>query len=532
MKFLKAFFVLKIFTLLPLALSAQNYYGGIPALFDDFSYTNTEFPIGGDSSNSLFGRNIWLTENGVVSSRAWHRYNWGDGIAFGEHSSIEPTPDGISLKISEGFRFSDIAPVLKSGFVFRHGTFLSRIRFGSLAAATNSIQAFWLFSPDHYRFKKGKDSIIYYHEVNYEWNNWFFGKGKKRLTANTIWGIHSSEGAYSTVKEMNFFKKQSGSIISLPTEHDNSSDYYIENKWFYCMIRLDSLRQVAEFWAVEDREASDKIIGGQAIVKEEITPVLHRGNFPRTALLTMYSLGIGSPDNDSINRKTCKMDVDWFYYTPNTNITASDAVKEVVRFKKQNIARINTIGKPTFHDSAAYFGPPSVFIEGPDETEQLRKETWIVRPSLKNTVYDVEYSYRRHAESGSTDWIGIFTPEATLYANATDTALEFRTTLKDWSGMTASSLKFVKVKHTLTVPPLFLFPNPTSGSVTIALPESPVKKEYHIEIYSVTGKKIQEFSTLQMRYLPIELGSQPAGKYILFITSRTETFKNTVTIAR
>jgi len=80
----------------------------------------------------------------------------------------------------------------------------------------------------------------------------------------------------------------------------------------------------------------------------------------------MYNLGIGSIDNDSINHVNQQMDVDWFYYSPNANLTISDIAREVQSLKAHNISRMNTTGIPKFHDTTAHNNNPYFGIDGPD----------------------------------------------------------------------------------------------------------------------------------------------------------------------
>ncbi|HYF04417.1 MAG TPA: hypothetical protein VEC36_13620, partial [Patescibacteria group bacterium] len=427
----------------------------------------------------------------------------------------------------------DVFPSLPSGFLFKHGTFVSRIKFGSLQSGTKTIQAFWLFSPDGYRFKKGEDSIIYINEVNFEWNNFFRGRGEKRLNAGLIWEYNSRGGHSSTIYDMNFFQKNaSGQFIQLPVKGNILQEYYTENRWYYYLIRLDSVRQTAEFSVESDEEFAKKIYGGMEIDNGKISPVVHKGNFPRTRMMAFYNCSPGGYDGDSIVREDMLMDVDWFYYTPHTSIEITDAVREVESFKKAKISRINTTGEPTFHHESAHLEPPGVTIEGPDEVEPHQTKRWCIRPTLKNTIYDVEYSYRKMPGTGNMGWTELYTPEVDMYAEKTDTAIEFKSTVKDWRGMTASLIKQVKVRPRIQDNKLTLIVNSLTGDATISLPNNDGIQEYRIEIYSKTRTKISDFSIKQGGFINIHLDYLPPDSYTINVYSGDEIFTTTIQLGR
>ncbi|MES2766397.1 MAG: hypothetical protein V4642_11035 [Bacteroidota bacterium] len=444
MKLLKAVIIFCF----PLTISAQNYYGGIPAIFDDFSYTNTDFPIAGDSSNSLYGKNIWLTENGRIPSKAWHRFNWGDADKFGAHSGIIPRKEGVTVYAEKGFRFGDVTPGFMSGFVLKEGTYVSRVRFGALPLNTNTIQAFWLYSPDTYRFKTGNDSITYVNEVDFEWNNWFMGRGEKRVNASTIGAIHSKKGSIMNVNEMNFFQyDDSGRLADIGKKVDSAPEYYFENRWYYYLIRLDSTRQTAEFLMESAEEGNidmKKVYAGSAKSESgNIIPLSVTEHYPHVPLMAMYNFGTSSTIKDSVLKADMKIDVDWFYYTPRIDMSIREVLKETENFRAQNIPRINTLGVPMQHDILKIH---TASITGPDSIRANSSEQWIVEPSLKNALYDIEFSYRFKTSSGFKNWIFSDNRTLSITPNSETEEIEFKAmVLNYWSRETMSVTKTVKV---------------------------------------------------------------------------------------
>ncbi|MES2766398.1 MAG: T9SS type A sorting domain-containing protein [Bacteroidota bacterium] len=514
--------------LLPFSLSAQNYYGGIPALFDDFSYKSTRFPIEGDSSNSLYGKNIWLTENDKLSSRAWHRYNWGDPDWFGKNSGVDIIPEGISLFALKGFNIRNIPPIFVSGFIFRQGTFVSRIRCSDLSALTNSIQAFWLFSVDDYMFKMPDgDTIIYMQEVDYEYNNWFAGRGEKRVHAGVISAHYRKNGKiYKNISknfEMRFFQKNDeGKFTDLGTDVGNNPLLHFKDRWFYYLIRLDSTTRTIDFamQSADETGGNDVVYGGIGLNKDgSIAPITMHENFPRVPVRTIYNLGIGTLDpKDTILQSDMTMDADWLYITPKINVEIDDVVKEVSNFRSRNIPRLNTTGVQMYHDVVDKIHTAA--IDGPDTVSPIQPATWTIRPSFKNTSFDIEYSYRRYTASETEPWNFLSSPDATVYARGSDSLIEFKAIVKNyWSKEVVTTTKLVRVIPFKTTVLTEIFPNPTAGLAVIALPTEFDKKLLEVEIFNLLGNSVKKYSTTESKYLTIDLNGNPAGEYFLKVKS-------------
>jgi hypothetical protein len=417
-------------------------------IFDDFSYSTTEFPVSGDSTNSLYGKNIWLTGNGSISTKAWHRYNWGDPDIFGANSGIIPHRNGITLYANEGFRFGQLTPMIMSGFLLKQGTYISRVRFSALPPQTLSIQAYWLFSPDSYRFKSGSDSITYLNEVDFEWNNWFMGRGEKRVNATTIAAVHSKKGNIMDLNEMHFFQyDESGRLLDIGKDVDSTPEYYFENRWFYYLIRLDSTRKTAEFLmesAEEGNVEMAKVYAGAT--KEEsgnILPLTIHKYYPEVPLMTVYNFGTSSTSKDSVLKAPMKMDVDWFYFTPGLEVSIGDVVKEILDLRSKNISRLNTVGAQMNYDISK---PHTAIITGPDSLRTGTLGQWTVEPSLKNTGYEIEYTYRFKNSARFDDWTFADTRTISLSPKSDTQEIELKAIVKNfWTRETVTVTKTVKI---------------------------------------------------------------------------------------
>lgn len=150
-----------------------------PAIFDDFQYESSDFSLsryraGRDNfGGSIFGLNVWMTEDGLQRSRAWRRFNWYDLGFTCSQCGIATSGDGhISLVVKEGgvTGGSDHRrlPAVSSGFVTGGGTYAARIRMNSLPAQGNYIQAFWTSGIDVLMIDQGSHWMGYLSETDTE----------------------------------------------------------------------------------------------------------------------------------------------------------------------------------------------------------------------------------------------------------------------------------------------------------------------------------------------------------------------------
>lgn len=528
---MRTLFLTILLLTLPALLSAQDLKNRIPALFDDFSYSIAEFPAH-DTSNSLFGNNIWLTDSGAVSSRAWNRFNRDNPDNFGKHSRVIIQPFGFSLAAFKGFRFGDVTAVVTSGFVFKEGTYVSRVRFGKLPQQARAIQAFWLASHDHYRFKDSNDSLTYVNEVDIEWNNHFSGMGEYSINTANIGRYHTRKGLIGKGDLIRFYKKNSaGEFTPVGTEVNKAANGRFWDYWAYYFIRIDSARGVTEY-LMETDDPVLKITGGSHLAGNKVAPMQISEHYPTMQLGAIYNFGMWPHDpNDTLLKSDVQFDIDWFYFSPRSDIELTQILKEVEAFRNQGIPRVNTSG--IVLDNYPERKHPTVEIAGPDSIAPIQPAVWHVRPSLEAALYDIDYAYRRYTTSGIGEWIALTVPDARVYAQAADTAIEFTAKVKDfWQNKTASTTKLVRIIPFETLNLADVFPSPTSGLAVLKLPDSFKKEELNVTIYTIHGAQIKKYSTNEEKYVTIQLEDQPPGVYVVSITAGSERMMAKVNIVR
>ncbi|MES2766327.1 MAG: SBBP repeat-containing protein [Bacteroidota bacterium] len=89
----------------------------------------------------------------------------------------------------------------------------------------------------------------------------------------------------------------------------------------------------------------------------------------------------------------------------------------------------------------------------------------------------------------------------------------------------------LSINDAMSLDEIEVFPNPTSGRIII---ETPFKNEQNIqiEIYTLEGNLLKEFSSMPQSKLHIDLSDQPQGTYLLKLTSGAESFMAKVNIVR
>ena len=132
---------LLLFALQALAQSPAPRYG---AVFDQFEYGSA--PSTGTASNgtrSLFGPNVWITQNGTQTARAWRRYNWDDLPTFGSYQTNLGSQ--VQMYVPSGARSTSLDhPAIASSFLLGDGTYMARVKFSQVP--TGVYNAYWLGS--------------------------------------------------------------------------------------------------------------------------------------------------------------------------------------------------------------------------------------------------------------------------------------------------------------------------------------------------------------------------------------------------
>ncbi|MES2766399.1 MAG: T9SS type A sorting domain-containing protein [Bacteroidota bacterium] len=517
---------------LPLVLSAQDYYDGIPALFEDFSYTNTEY-YHPDSShnNSLFGMNQWYTENGITVTRAWYPWGWHDETtAYRNDTLFSPRKHGISLTIKKGF---NIMPWLTSGLAAKEGTYVSRVRFDMMSRNGYIIQAFWFMSPNRYRFKRSEDSINYFSEIDFEWNNHF--AGPVNSGGHVSYLTSQVEGKYATGKteQLQFFKRdQSGIISDVTADLYNGNDSIVAKQWYYCFFTIDSVKHTISYYMQsEENHNGDTYYGGGAHLDSSLTPFVYKHS-PQFNLCPMYSVSFRGKDSTiKVSDQDIELDIDWFYYSPNTNLSLDDVLKEVKNFRGGQIDRINTTGYSTFHDVKNT--PISVEISGPAEIHPFSAGKWTLSATDLSAIMHTEYSYRFLDKDSAGEWHDIVANDVILTANASHGAIEFKAKVRQiWTGDEATTSKRVTIipfKNSIDLNP---FPNPTSGIATIEIPFLYDQQYLDITVYNVAGNRVLSYTASALYRLPVDLSKLPIGQYCIKVQSDKNIVETIVQVVR
>jgi hypothetical protein len=514
MKFLKAIVVF----FLPFTLSAQNYYGGIPALFDDFSYNSTQDYPADSSVQSVFGMNGWHTENGVVQSRAWYSWGWHEHD-YGDYAGFLPNQQGITLSIKKGFKNGGNGPWITSGLAALQGTYVTRVRFGELPDNSHTIQAFWLLSPNSYRFKRENDSIRFFSEIDFEWNNFFSGPQNPGGHASYLTAQIEGNNATGKTEQLQFFKKEkNGNITNVTSKLFNGNQSIVANQWYYCVFTIDSAKRKVSYYMQSEPNMAGEIYYGSAMTNGALAP-FYLNNYPLFELCPMYSVSFGGKDsNIRESSQEITLDVDWFYYSPNSNLKLDDVLKEVINFRENGLYRINTTGSVTMRDMKNT--PMAVEISGPSEVMPFSSANWTLSAAYRSTIMHVEYSYRFLDTNNEGEWQDINETTIILTPNATHTAIELKANARHiWTGEEASTSKRVKISDFTSNAFGKPFPNPTSGIVMLEIPFLFAQQFLEILVYDIGGSCIHSYTSTALSPLPVDLSDLPAGQYWIKIHS-------------
>jgi hypothetical protein len=167
-------------------------------------------------------------------------------------------------------------------------------------------------------------------------------------------------------------------------------------------------------------------------------------------------------------------------------------------------------------------------ISGPDIISPLQVHSWWIRPSLKGAQYDIEYKYRRLPD-GENEWIPLDYMEAQVFARPSDTALEFTSTVKDyWTNELVTAVKHVSVKPLQLNVSSTIFPNPTNGIFVIKLPAFLKDISYEVEVFSISGKRIDYFTSNEREFVTLDLRGKTDGLYTILLKAEGQVYSEQV----
>ena len=341
-----------------------------PIIFDDFDYRNEQ---------ELFAANPWTNLDGLVHLReqAWYKGNW-DQLEFAETAHFSFATEGsLRLQTDEGHFYKwesgYLPPFLVSGFVNRTGTWAARLRLDdiSLGKVTNTplTLSFWTHSTNVVCTKDprrgecgGPESR--WSEFNHEWNNSFDDDYPQYLAnGGVIDGEDKNTSAFrmrDPIRRLNrdlscrLFRSDVGESIEDPSAcmkwfiSNNRSDRYAD-----LLITYDN--ETLVFEAAAWREVDTSEIGDDYVIegirmREEI-PIGRRAQFMATRFTllgrtkeTCESMNLFAPSCWKQDR-SIGFSIDWFFYSPSTQISLMDVVDNVNWLRSKNRNRVNTTGQ-------------------------------------------------------------------------------------------------------------------------------------------------------------------------------------------
>ncbi len=392
-------------------------------IFDDFDYA---------SESELFGWNSWTDLDGKPLSRdrAWFRASWeANEYAPTAHVYID-RPGEVRLQADGGHFFTWksgwMPPVLSSGFVHRTGTWAARIRFDDIAMGrktdTPLTHAFWTFSPNIACVTDPTDrncprSDKRWSEFNHEWNN-YFDPPREQFLANggIVDGEDDDAGEFrmrdpATPNSTDLSCRRYDDVIEKSiSDSDECMEWFVSDqdrsRYVDLIIQYDNENLVFEAIARNENPSKQ---AGHAIEMREVVKLGRRVQ----PMVTKFSV-IGKTRDKCLDRQimdlSCwKQDralgfsAEWFFYTPDTNLSAQDIDANVKWLRENRRIRVNTTGRSL--DRPRRQGRLSIVLESPITNS---RRDWIVVPSQRSTLYyrlKIGWSYRTKRTPDET-WSG------------------------------------------------------------------------------------------------------------------------------
>ncbi|MEO1479044.1 MAG: hypothetical protein AAFV01_10745 [Bacteroidota bacterium] len=426
------------------SLGAQPLPDGI--LFDDFTYMSTAWSLDArkQERGSLYGPNAWRVgqaPSDTVAERAWYRAYWREMNDFYDSTAVEVADGRLRIEARAGtYAAAQRHPQVASGFTAVTGTWAARVRFSDLGAVpfyttgrhqgwpeVDIMQSFWTLSP--YRVRKGDGWA--WSEMDHEFNNWF-GRARRtergaRLYVDTgffengmayPFGMKGAGGdAYTCTRTRGGQTEQlrptacaaallpngdrPAPFVTLLIQHDGSGVRFA--------LRLDGS---TEDEPIEEGRIED---GRIEMVSERLAETV-----PSQPMMAMFSMYLKDHEEAPVfDLDTPQaMDVDWFFYAE--DIVDLDTVTDhIATIRDAEVTRLNTLGRPAAFPYVAcdtrqpwpdwktcpwpriaspkpefdlrLYAPPTL------STGCLREgATWIVRPPLRATTYEVRWRSRYH----------------------------------------------------------------------------------------------------------------------------------------
>jgi hypothetical protein len=427
------FALLVAFLLIHSAVQAQGTLPREGVVFDDFKYDNASWISEVDSGElppdgSLYGRNAWHTsEAGVTTmSRAWYQYLWQERSDLISGTSIRTTTrNGGTLTItlpagnypeSRVSGFGD--PHIASGFSARRGTWAARVTFSDLDPGHQAglIQAFWL---QGLAVAIAPDGSRRWNEVDFEWNNRFRGRNQERPYLHTGYTVGGSDHVYR--------------YLAAPGLNGDGRLPPVD--WTWSCNKIDGRRAQA----LREAECNRLLVEGGSAgagplpvtlmmhVSEEgvyfdveadgpngrvVSRTIRAAPVTELPLIALFSQHVAAGARLSEDRELA---VDWFYYSPSTEVTIDDIHTQVTYIRTTlGAPRINTVpgldlerprrhlpGEASTYGMGALTTPISLDLSHNPETVRAGDMVSLsALPPLRHGAYRYTWRYRTQDTRG------------------------------------------------------------------------------------------------------------------------------------
>ncbi|MEM7125679.1 MAG: hypothetical protein AAF702_05095 [Chloroflexota bacterium] len=419
-----------------------------PLIFDDFAYNSDELnQQHDDTTNSVFGSNLWMMAEGEVESRFWRRFNWGD-LEFDDDVALEASTAGMDFLAKAGHELGTNGPVIFSGIAFPNrgvGTYHARIRLDDLQDDLQVMQSFWAYALNQYGFvddsydtnqnnanyMPNSGAIYYASEADIEWHNWFNGDNVSRLAVSNHRGSNPSFGGVvaesatlqclyrDTAGETTHFRDCVGTV---------ENTLLMPNQWVNAMYVIDDASETVSYslWIDNWNDLGGALwVGGPVDNPQWGEPLTISRYFPTSPMIAAFSQHFSERQGFGVQElsQDHALGIDYFYYSPRTDLTREAIQADIERLREEGLVRVNTTGL-AFQEDRTF----SLSIEGPETFKFNQLGTWSAVGSLTGTRFDVHYRYRQHNEQGWSVWHNASNPDLVFVPDGSFDKIELTAT--------------------------------------------------------------------------------------------------------
>lgn len=604
----------------------------IPVVFDGFSYADRAAlfaPVRWATDLNVAPPQAGTCVPGPGCERLWYNGSWVDDGAPGDRITINPADPGrVLIQSFEGDHMmwgagvNDLPAVrpsvLMSGFLQRTGTWVARVLLEDIRTIEAEFgtgntpflsDAFWVRSP-FYASHSADYAQKHASEINLEWNNFFYRPGShgnpgplveadqfmadgvtfdgecQGTCANGIatGGLFMSDPLTPGGSELGCYMYGPGGY-TLDVDPHTCQDSFVtghragnRSKWANLMFQYDgvNLTWTAVTWDYGTPAPGDE----RYYVMSETLPFSRR-----TQPMATYFSRIMAPrswsecstgNRDPLVICTAQEDsgfaVDWFLYTPNTNMTIWEAESYAWWMNSYGYSNVNTVPGLKLSASAAE-NPQTLTVWTPYDGPSTTVREWTVTPPLPYVGSAVDphpqlswgvtwkYRYKKKSTSTWTNWVPLTNqgfsvdhPHVIQWHQ-----FEMEVEVIDWHGTTTTPLRrcvgltsptaagryncsdiggIEEARVTPDAPRFELsspLPNPSSGSTSVpfSLSESGTAR---IAVYDVLGREIAVVVDGEYEAGPhlaaFSTAEFSSGVYVVRLTSGGRQTTRTFTVTR